>query len=90
MSEYKLYYGIMEYYATGEGLTIIYYVDRAKNENQFKEMMISECNINPYYQIGIEIFDEIDVDTPELIKEYFNNLQDGVGNMKFQTYMNFS
>lgn len=89
-TEYKRYYGIMEYFATGEGVTNIYYVDRATSKEQFREKFIKECNIDPYFQIGIEIFDEINDKTPNLIFQYWKALKDGAGFMKFSSHLNYS
>jgi hypothetical protein len=89
-SEYKRYYGVMEYCATGEGLTDIYYVGWAKDANSFKAEMIKECQINEYFHIGIDIFDAVTEDTPPLIFEYFRRLKNGAGFMKFHSHLNYS
>jgi hypothetical protein len=89
-SEYKRYYGIMDYFATGEGFTQIFYVGWAENEESFKAEMIEDCQIDEYFQIGIDIFDTITEDTPPLIVDYFRRLKNGAGFMKFHSYVNYS
>lgn len=86
----KRFYGVMEYAATGEGLTIYYYVSHAEDAEAFKEMMIEECQIDPYFHVGIEIFDEVTEDTPPLVVEHFRMLKLGAGEMKFYSHVNYS
>jgi hypothetical protein len=89
-TEYKRYYGIMDYFATGEGFQQIYYVSWAKDADAFKAEMIQDCQIYEYYHIAIEISDTITENTPPMIVEHFRRLKNGVGFMKFHSYVNYS
>lgn len=88
--EYKRYYGVMDYFATGEGHQQIWYVAWSDSEENFRNDFIRECQIHEYFQIGIEIFDTISEETPPLVVQYWRDLRDGAGFMKFHSYLNYS
>lgn len=88
--EYKLMFGQMFYGATGEGMTTLYYIDWADNEENFKQQLIENMNLHEYYHVGIEIFDNPPAKTPPYIKQIYNMLTGGNGYLKFEFHVNYS
>lgn len=89
--DYKFYYGVMRYSATGEGVTEIYYMSYAPSEEDFKKAMIEECGISDWFAIGIEVFSDITENTPPLIHQYYRTIKNAcAGYLKFEIYFNYS
>lgn len=92
-----IYWGAIDYFATGEGRTIWYYIDAAKSEEEFKQKMFKELDIPEYYQIGVEVQSEVDEHTPLVIFEHWRMLvstRDGVrnyyGHLSYHMHFNYS
>lgn len=87
----KTYIGKVLYYATGEGITSIWYVTKATNIKEFNKLFMAK--INPFYHKGIEVFEEGTAEfsrQPTKYLEKVKDLDDMYGYYFEETYMNGS
>jgi len=70
-TKYKLYTGIVNYYATGEPMITTIVISVADNEDAFK-FVCKENGINDHLMIGIDIYEGIPKED-EFIKAYITD-----------------
>lgn len=92
-----VFWGEIDYFATGEGRTLWYYISYAKDEAAFRQKMIDEFDIPEYYHVGLTVSDTVDEKTPVIIFEHWRTLtgmHDGkrfsYGNLSYHCHFNFS
>lgn len=92
-----VFWGSIDYFATGEGRTIWYYLDHAKDEATFRQKMIDEFDIPEYYHVGLVIKENVDENTPLLIFEHwrsltgiYDNKRISYGKLAYHCHFNYS
>lgn len=88
--EYKLYAGLIMYHATGEGHHHWFYINYARSEEQFKQMMFKDLDIDEYYHVGLEIYDKSATGMPLILRKHFDAIEPGDGFFKMHFYVNYA
>lgn len=83
------FWGSIEYYATGEGVTKWYFINYADNEENFRVRMQEIMNIHDYFMIGLVVGTEINDKTPDFIVDH-RDILENYGQMQYHSHINMS
>lgn len=93
--ENKLYYCVLDYFATGEGRTVAFTTIHGPSKECAQLGFATKMNLDDYYTQFVDVFDDYEEYSVRL-KEFFNDwaiaffIKNSYSDFKFQAYVNLN